>query len=207
MSDTTMVTSTPARRQPHLPVQTRAILKRLEDDWRQMILRQPVGAKGLDPIALHDALPHAFLLQRTAPGAIRVRVAGHQLHDLLRMDPRGMSVGAFFTEASCQTVLNIIESAFDGPAVVGLPLSAERGIGRKPLHAELLLLPMQDHQQEVTRIMGALVVAGEIGPRGHRFDIANQAVLRYDDLRGQLPEKRGAASRSRPGPRLVVDNG
>ncbi|WP_386681727.1 PAS domain-containing protein [Loktanella sp. R86503] len=195
-----------------LPDAERAVLQLLEDDWRQISSGEIVPAHAqLDPHALHNALPHAFLLHRTAPGAVRIRVAGQRLHDLLRMDPRGMSFGCFFAEGSRDAVMDIVDSAFDGPAIVGLPLTASRGLGRKPMLAELLLLPMMDAQGQVTRMMGALVAAGPLNSRAYRFDIAGDAVLRHDALNLPFAERRGARARplpvQRPALRLVVNNG
>jgi hypothetical protein len=195
-----------------LPEAERAVLKLLEDDWRQICSGEIVPSHAqLDPHALHNALPHAFLLHRTAPGAVRIRVAGQRLHDLLRMDPRGMSFGSFFSAAARDTVMDIVDTAFDGPAIVGLPMTASRGLGRKPMQAELLLLPMMDAQGQVTRMMGALVAAGPLSNRPYRFDIASDAVLRHDTLNLPFVERRGIRARpiptDKPSLRLVVDNG
>ena len=202
----------PSAPRHRLPEAERAVLRLLEEDWRQICSGDVVPAHAqLDPHALHDALPHAFLLHRTAPGAVRIRVAGQRLHDLLRMDPRGMSFGSFFTAAARDTVMDIVDTAFDGPAIVGLPLTAARGLGRKPMPAELLLLPMMDAQGQVTRMMGALVAAGPLNSRTYRFDIAGDAVLRHDSLNLPFAERRGPRARpvpaERPKLRLVVDNG
>ena len=202
----------PSAPRHRLPEAERAVLRLLEEDWRQICSGDVVPAHAqLDPHALHDALPHAFLLQRTAPGSIRVRVAGQRLHDLLRMDPRGMSFGTFFTPAARDVAMKIVDTAFDGPAIVGLPLTASRGLGRRSMPAELLLLPMMDARGNVTRMMGALVAAGPLGNRTHRFDIAGDAVLRHDSLNLPFTERRGPRARplptERPKLRLVVDNG
>lgn len=195
-----------------LPAAEQAILHLLEADWRQMCSGCIVPAHAqLDPHALHDALPHAFLLHRTAPGAVRVRVAGQRLHDLLRMDPRGMDIAAFFAPASRAAALRIVESAFAGPAVVNLPLRAARGLGRQPMRAELLLLPLRDAQGQVTRMMGALVAAGPLGTRSHRFDIASDSPLRHDALGLPFADRRAIRGQPvaarRPQLRLVVNNG
>ncbi|MCF7700610.1 PAS domain-containing protein [Loktanella sp. M215] len=195
-----------------LPQAEQAVLRLLEADWRQMCsgTEIPVHAQ-LDPHALHDALPHAFLLHRTAPSAVRIRVAGQRLHDLLRIDPRGMSFGTFFTAAARDVAMNIVESAFDAPAIVGLPLTAARGLGRQPMKAELLLLPMRDAAGQTTRMMGALVAAGPLGNRSYRFDIAEDATLRFDDLDLPFADRRSHRARPVPGQRpmlrLVVNNG
>lgn len=197
---------------PALPAAEQAILRVLETDWRQMCNGTVVPSHAqLDPHALNDALPHAFLLHRSAPGSVRVRVAGQRLHDLLRMDPRGMSFGSFFTDAARDTMMSLVDTAFDGPAIVGVPLTAARGLGRKPMQAELLLLPMRDSAGQVTRMMGALVAAGPLNTRALRFDIARDAILRHDTFNLGFPDRRGNRSRplptQRPALRLVVDNG
>ncbi len=199
-------------RRSRLPETEQAVLNLLETDWRQMCSGDVIPSDAqLDPHALHDALPHAFLLHRTAPpGAVRVWVAGQRLHDLLRMDPRGMSFGAFFTAAARDIAMNIVDSAFDEPAIVGLPLTAARGLGREPMLAELLLLPMQDAAGQTTRMMGALVAGGPLNNRTYRFDIASDAVLRHDSM--SLPFRDRRSNRSQPMPtqrpklRLVVNN-
>lgn len=211
MFDRTDHRSAPTPATARLPEAERAVLRLLEEDWRQMCSGReiPVHAQ-LDPHALHNALPHAFLLQRTAPGAVRIRVAGQRLHDLLRVDPRGMSFGSFFTAAARDVAMNIVESAFDAPAIVGLPLTASRGLGRQPMKAELLLLPMRDAQGQTTRMMGALVAAGPLGNRSYHFDIAEDATLRFDDLNLPFDDRRSHRARPVPGQRpvlrLVVDN-
>lgn len=108
----------------------------------------PVHAQ-LAPHALLNALPHAFLLHRAAPGAVRIRVAGQRLHDLLRIDPRGMSIGSLFSAAARDTVMDLVDTAFEGPTIVGLPMTASRGLGREPMPAELL--PMMDAPQGKSR--------------------------------------------------------
>mgnify|MGYP005985892297 CR=1 FL=1 len=195
---------------PALPAAEQVILRVLEQDWRHMCNGTLVPSHAqLDPRALNDALPYAFLLHRTAPDSIRVRVAGQRLHDMLRLDPRGMSFGSFFTDGARDTVMALVGTAFDGPAIVGVPLTASRGLGRKPLQAELLLLPMRDSEGVVTRMMGALVSAGPHS-RALRFDIARDAVLRHDPLNLGFADRRTNRRRplpaGRPNLRLVVDN-
>jgi hypothetical protein len=89
------------------------------------------------------------LLHRAAPGAVRIRVAGQRLHDLLRIDPRGMSIGSLFSAAARDTVMDLVDTAFEGPTIVGLPMTASRGLGREPMPAELL--PMMDAPQGKSR--------------------------------------------------------
>ncbi len=193
------------------------ILHTLEQDWRT-ITAQPQSVSRFDPGLLDKALPYAFMLERTAPQSLRIRVAGQRLHDMLRMDPRGMPFNAFFTESARPTAMRLAETAFTGPAVVGIPLMAQRSLGRRPLRGEALLLPLRDAHGELTRVMGAIVVSGNTGSRGVRFDLADDQTVRCDVMDTPYPDRRarrGKVSAPTPAParvekpalRLVVDNG
>lgn len=188
------------------------ILHRLETDWRT-ISRRPETVTRFNPAMLDAALPHAFMLERTAPGALRTRVAGQNLHDLLNMDPRGMPFTAFFNAQAQETVLRLAEQAFSGPAVVGIPLIAARSLGRRPFRAEALLLPLRDVQGKVSRVMGAIVMSGNPGSRGIRFDLATDQPVRCDVMDTPYPDRRVQRGKVTPPPRtaapklrLVVDN-
>lgn len=207
------------------------ILRVLEHDWRRMCGMDvaPTHAQ-FNPAELDHALPHAFVLHRVAPGVARIRVAGQKLHDVMRMDPRGMPFASFFSEDSRETAMALLEHAFETPSVLGFSLSASRGLGRKPVRGEALLLPMRDSGGALTRMMGAIVTSGPLPNRAVRFDIAKGQPLRSDALQPGLYERRanrgrspetaphmdhnapvvGAAApqqtTSRPRLRLVVDN-
>ncbi len=189
------------------------ILHTLEQDWRT-ITAQPSAVTRFDPALLDAALPHAFMLERTAPGALRTRVAGQRLHEMLQMDPRGMPFTAFFSDASRDTALRLAETAFTGPAVVGIPLTVHRSLGRRPLRAEALLLPLRDSKGALSRVMGALVVSGNTGTRGIRFDLASDQSVRCDVMDTPYPDRRARLGKvtpservEKPNLRLVVNNG
>ena len=199
----------------HLAPDDCLILKTLEQDWRRMSGNdvQPIAAS-LDPKHLDSALPHAFVLRRVGPGTARFRVAGQRLHDLLRMDPRGMPFSAFFTDKSRETAMEMLEAAFTLPAIVAMPLTAPRGFGRKPVRATALLLPMRDSDGEMTRMLGAIVTSGDVSKKVHQFDIDHTVEMRCETLDGHFPDRRSGA-RSKPAYdaaparghlRLVVDN-
>lgn len=198
----------------HLSPSELTILATLENDWRNL-METTNGHGRFDPRLLDAALPHAFMLERTAPSAMRIRVAGQNLHDLLRMDPRGMSFASIFRPALRDAALNLAEAAFTMPAVVGIPLKASRGVGRRPLRAEALLLPLHHGAQEVTRVIGALVTTGDPTIRGLRFDLATDVPLRCDPIMIDKPERRThraethkqrASLTNQTGPCLIVDN-
>jgi len=158
----------------------------------------------------------AFVLRRVGPGTARFRVAGQRLHQLLRMDPRGMPFSAFFSAKSRETAMEMLEAAFTLPAIVAIPLTAPRGFGRKPLRATALMLPMRDSEGEMTRMLGAIVTNGDVTKKVHQFDVDHTIEMRCETLEGNFPDRR-TGPRSRPTEtepqtpkrghlRLVVDN-
>ena len=197
----------------HLAAEDCQILKTLEQDWRRMS-----GDSGemLDPKLLDAALPHAFVLRRVGPGTARFRVAGQRLHDLLRMDPRGMPFSAFFSDKSRETAMEMLEAAFTLPAIVAMPLTAPRGFGRKPMRATALMLPMRDADGDMTRMLGAIVTSGDIAKKVHQFDVDHTVETRCETLEGEFPDRRTGprshvvpvvkAAPNRSHLRLVVDN-
>jgi hypothetical protein len=175
----------------HIDPDDQALLHALELDWRRMCGNAMTPTHvGLAPVKLDAALPHAFVLRRIEPGMARFRIAGQRLHDLLHMDPRGMSFGAFFTEAARDTALELLDAAFTLPAILAIPLIAPRRFGLAPVRGTALLLPMRDAAGDVTRMLGALVTSGSVPRRGVRFDIDHDVAMRCEELTGHFPDRR-----------------
>lgn len=196
-----------------LPAEGQAILNAIEQDWRRMCGNRANPAPlGPDPFRMDLALPHTFILQRTAPGAARVRVAGQKLHEMIQMDPRGMSFGAFFTEGAQDTALELVEACLTLPAIIRMPLHSARGFGRKPLRAEALLLPLRDAMGGLNRVMGVIVSETPLRMKAHRWDIDPGRALICIAQDGAFPDRRQGprstmpAAVQQPGLRLVVDN-
>ena len=214
MSSTIMPQETkPMSSDSILPDEGRTILRAIEHDWRRMcgnaVNPAPLGP---DPFRMDLALPFTFILQRTGPGAARVRVAGQKLHDMAGLDPRGMSFGTFFSEAARETVLELVEASLTLPAIVRIPLHVPRSFGRKPLRAEALLLPLRDAQGGLSRIMGVIVSEAPLKMKPHRWDIDPNRKLRCETQEGAFPDRRMGPradkmpAAPRKGLRLVVDN-
>ena len=89
---------------------------------------------------------------------------------------------------------------FSGPETLRLTLTGERGIGRPPLVARMLILPLKSDLGDVTRALGCMAAEGEIGRSPRRLVI--REVERLDTLSGTrvigtgAPEPEG----ERPGP-------
>ncbi len=95
----------------------------------------------LDPTRLDAALPHAFLLERIAPGVARFRLAGMHLNELMGMEVRGMPLTAFIAPGSRRQVSDTLEEVFETPATCTLSLHSEKAPGMPALEARMILMP------------------------------------------------------------------
>jgi hypothetical protein len=126
----------------------------------------------LDPRGFADALAHSFLLERIAPGLARIRVSGRHISDLMGIDMQGLPLSSLFLPEARPTVTEILSALFEEPAVARLWLTSAGSVGRHPLEAQMLLLPLRDEDGEVTRAVGCIVATGPIGRTPRRFAIA-----------------------------------
>ena len=192
----------------------RACLNTIEDYWNALFRASHLPLRrDVDPVAIDDALPSTFLVQRVAPGVARLRVSGQRVNACLGMDAQGMPLSTFFLPHARADLTRALEQMFMTPALVELPIASPRSIGRRLLRGRLLLLPLADDQGQVSRALGALWVQGDLGRGPRRFEIAARA-RRFQpiDQRPQLAEVAGDAPRKRPATslrpalKLVVDN-
>jgi len=193
------------------------MLQKLEDYWHTLRHAQRLPARcDIAPDDLDEVLPHSFILQRVAPGTARLRVAGQRLHDLLKMDARGMPLSTIFTPEARPQMQELVETAFTGPAIVELPLISEPSRFRPQITGRMILLPMRDQHDEANRILGAIVTDPATGNRPQRFAISPDRLLRQENLGLRLATVQSMFSRSsqqkgpdaiRPALKLVVNNG
>jgi hypothetical protein len=154
------------------------ILKVVESYWKglgrkgQIPLRTDLAAAELD-----DALPYCFIAQRSAPGMARMRVAGQALRDLLKMDARGLPLSAFLSVETREALMPLVESAFCDPAIVEIALESTAAIGRPPMKARMILLPLRDEENQTTRLFGALVTSGTTGLRPRQFTLSQRPII------------------------------
>ena len=126
----------------------------------------------VDPRDFPGALPYSFLLERIAPGFARIRLTGRHLSDLMGLDMQGLPLTSLFLPEDRPAIIEITSAVFEEPAVARLRLSSAGGIGRCPLDARLLLLPLRDDHGDVTRAIGCVVAEGSIGRTPRRFSVA-----------------------------------
>lgn len=132
--------------------------------------RVDIGAAGLGP-----ALDHAFILERIAPGAARLRLAGRHLIDLMGMEVRGMPFCALFNPPSRGRVSDVLESVFRGPQLADLALNVPAAGHDTACPGRMLLMPLKSDLGDVTRALGCLIAETGPGPGPRRLTLIGEA--------------------------------
>lgn len=127
----------------------------------------------IDPRGFPGALPYSFLLERIAPGLARIRLTGRHLSDLMGIDLQGLPLTSLFQPEARPGIIEITSAVFEEPAVARLRLASGGGVGRQPIEAHLILLPLRDDLGDVTRAIGCLVAEGPIGRTPRRFTLTD----------------------------------
>ncbi len=211
------------------------LIKEVEAYWQALRGERVVPLRSdIDPRGIERALEYAFVIERIAPGMARFRLAGMHLNDLMGMEVRGMPLTSFFTPDCRKRIGEALEQLFEGPQTVEVLMSAETGIGKPPLEAKLLLLPLKSDLGDISRALGCLVSIGQIGRTPRRFNVvesritalrppaeearspeaADPPVVTRGDVPGfaeaqagfDYPEEEEVLTRRRPNLRLVSDN-
>ena len=188
------------------------IIKLVESHWRDLLHKADVPSRhDLDPNAIADALPSAFVVERVAPGVARIRVAGQKLHDLKGMDIRGMPLSTFIDVHDQATFAVHLEAAFSDPALIALPLRSESRFMRKDIRGQIILLPMADAKGDVTRVLGAISFHPPMKLRNRQFRLDDAKPMRHEPIYRRQTQtvrftKKPDATDVRPALRLVVNN-
>lgn len=131
----------------------------LEAYW--LALHPPGGGlpcrADFDPRGIADLLDCTLMLERIAPGQVRIRLAGMALCDLLGMELRGMPLTALMVPASRDPLALTIAPVFEQPCIAEFDLTGETGMLRPPLAARLLVLPMTGRLGKVDLALACLV--------------------------------------------------
>lgn len=147
-------------------------------------LRGPHGVpkrSDIDPRGIENALEYAFILEKIAPGLARLRIAGSHLSDVMGMEVRGMPISSFISPTGRKGFAETLEKITSVPAIARLDLSAETGIGKPPLAAKMLLLPLQSDFGDINRILGCFETQGEIRRAPRRFNILRTEIVDLSD--------------------------
>jgi hypothetical protein len=154
----------------------RPVLAQIEGYWEQVRGQRLAPSRSdIDPKVIEGALGHVFVLERIAKGLARFRIAGLHLTELMGLEVRGMPLSTVFQPEAREALSQAVHSVFDDPAVVRLELDAETGFGRRELRGDMILMPLRSDLGEVSRILGAVAMAGEIGRAPRRLGITGQS--------------------------------
>lgn len=143
----------------------------------------------IDPRGLESALEYTFMVERVAPGVARFRLAGSHLTLLAGAEVRGMPLTALLEPTARDDAMALTEKLFDEPAIIGLALEAERGMGKPALEGRMILLPVLGDDSICDRALGCLVTHGKIGRSPRRFAISH----RRSEGVGPMPPRTKAA--------------
>ncbi|PRY26795.1 hypothetical protein CLV78_101897 [Aliiruegeria haliotis] len=153
------------------------IMTELETYWRSLRGNRLVPSRAdIQPRQIGTNLRYAFVLERLAPTVARFRLAGMHLNQLLGMEVRGMPLTSFFLPDARQHVGEALDLVFTEPAIARFRLKGDRGIGKPPLEAQMLLLPLKSDMGEVSRILGCLATLGPVGRTPRRFDVVDREI-------------------------------
>lgn len=166
---------------------THPALAQVRGYWEALRRRGALPRRAdIDPQGIERALEFAFVAERIAPGHARLRLAGNHLCDLMGMDLRGMPLSTLFEPAARPALAALVERAFTGEEPAELQLASGRGLGRPPLAARMLLLPLRTESGAVARVLGALAAEGRIGRAPRRFDFDGPIVTSASPVTGSL---------------------
>ena len=126
----------------------------------------------INPRGIAQALDQVFLVEQIAPNHGRLRLAGMGLADLLGMDVRGMPITSLLEPVARARLSEALGGLFRGEHILDLWLDAEHGIGRPPLSARMMILPLIGSQGETDLALGCLCIKGQIGRAPRRFTIS-----------------------------------
>ena len=186
----------------HLGPQERFILTEIEANWRKTGSTRSSNEDPLNKaMGLSLARNDVFLVQYRGPCEGEIMFADKQLQEqFCSAEPKFM-LADLFEDQTKETALELVDASFTLPAIVNLPLTAQRGAFRSPLRAELLLLPIFDGPNRTKFLIAALVTDGHGWPKKSRFELSKDVGFRCEALQSTLPDRRNSK-----GPQLIVDN-
>lgn len=133
----------------------------------------------IDTREISEVLSYTFILDRARPDAVRFRLSGTHVNELMGLDVRGMPFHAVFELSERKSLMEHVETVFTGPCRLDLGLISDAE-GRAPLDGWMALLPLRNIDGEISRALGVLVTEGVIGqpPRRFRLRRTNLTPLR-----------------------------
>jgi hypothetical protein len=168
--------------------------------WNTLRHGNAVPARAaIDPGAIAPYLSSSGMVERSASGAVRLRLAGQDLQRLMRMNPRGLPLRTLFTLTSRARLAELVAQVFDGPGLLSMTMTADQG-SAPPITAQMAMMPLRDTNGRITRAMIVLNVPKVRTISPCRFHIRQAHVAPVTPVAEHRPL-------ARRGPRLAVIDG
>lgn len=153
----------------------------------------------IDPRQIKSALKHTFILEFDPIGGIRFRLAGESICALMGMDLRGMPAYSLIDISDRQEFEHTLHTMTRKPEIVEYRLAGTCG-GEYSTTARMLLLPMQDADGNITRVLGGLSMRTPLFDPPLRFELVEKMRTRIVAGTGPytLPSDRGFAEDTAP---------
>lgn len=133
----------------------------------------------IDPRELRNALNYTFILEADAPDNIRFRLAGSKLCDCMGMEMRGMPAYSMIQLGGRNSFNEAIQTCLSHPQMLSF---------RMQPGASMILLPMADEDDNISRILGCVTVDANHPDFPTRFDVLSMSRTRIIAAKSMIPE-------------------
>jgi hypothetical protein len=154
------------------------IIKDLFNYWENLRGDRVAPARAeIDPRKIKGILEHTFILEAVKKGSPRFRLAGIEVCDLLGMELRGMPSHALIEDVDREMFTQLTTDVLATPQIAELRLEGQLAGGRM-VKGRMILMPLQDEKDQLTRILGAVTLDRELLRPPVRFTVARKNITR-----------------------------
>ena len=186
------------------------VLSQALHHWEALCEAQtPPSRCAIDARDLSGLLSNIFILERSRPGTVRMRLGGMHLADLMGMEVRGLPMRAFFELSERTRLMSDLEQVFSRPAKLMLHLASDMQ-GQTPLEGQMLILPLKGPTDDIDRAFGVITTQGPLGLRPRRFRIKRSNISPlFADIAANSPARQNPKPPRLEGgrPHLTLING
>lgn len=156
----------------HHPAAQAPVAAQLRGYWQGLRTGSALPRRDqFEPRMLAPLLRSVFLIDWTAQGAARFRIAGQIFTALYGMELHGAPLALLFEPSERVGIGAMVRRVCDGPATVDMVLRSEGGAGRPALTGRMMILPVVDRCGTGKLAIGSLEVTGMVGQAPRRFRV------------------------------------
>lgn len=131
----------------------------------------------IDPREIETSLDHTFILEQVREDDVRFRLAGSKICELLGMEVRGMPPRSLIRIEDRTEFDETLKSLLRDPQVIELNVACANG-QYQDSSGTMLLLPMKNEVNEITRVLGAVALNGPVTIPPNRLSILDRKSTR-----------------------------